>query len=162
LLDTLKDNEISKVFLHARLATQFYGGEVNLKEFRQIESNCTIVYNGDIKSFKDYNNIVSSIPEQNEFMIGRGAISNPEIFSIIKGNKYSDEEFSQIFQVMLLELVENYQRKIGEFALNQMKALWKYFQYRIIDEDFNNKIFQTKKLEDLITLLQNLNEVRIK
>ena len=162
LLDTLKDNEISKVFLHARLATQFYGGEVNLKEFRQIESNFTIVYNGDIKSFKDYNNIVSSIPEQNEFMIGRGAISNPEIFSIIKGNKYSDEEFSQIFQVMLLELVENYQRKIGEFALNQMKALWKYFQYRIIDEDFNNKIFQTKKLEDLITLLQNLNEVRIK
>ena len=95
-------------------------------------------------------------------MIGRGAISNPAIFNIIKGKQYSDDEYSEIFRAMLLDIVENYREKIGEFALSQMKALWKYFQYRIKDKDFNNKIFQTTNLEEMIKLLQNKNKYRMK
>jgi tRNA-dihydrouridine synthase len=162
LLDTLKYNEISKVFLHARLAEQFYKGDVNLKEFSLINSNFPIVYNGDINSLEAFQKVVSFLPQQDEFMIGRGAISNPAIFNIIKGKQYSDDEYSEIFRAMLLDIVENYREKIGEFALSQMKALWKYFQYRIKDKDFNNKIFQTTNLEEMIKLLQNKNKYRMK
>ena len=161
LLDYLESEDIMRVFLHARLATQMYGGDVNLDAFKSIRARFPLIYNGDIRDKNDFMRIDKFLENQTEFMIGRGAIYNPAIFAQLRGKEYSETETSKIFREMIYELLANYREKNGDFALSQMKALWKYFCFGISDEQYIHQFFRVNEITEMEKMLHDLPDWKV-
>ena len=94
LLPFLNNIKLRHITLHPRVAKQQYGGEVNLDQFNLFlqESVNPVVYNGDIKSIEDYNEITGKFPAAEGVMIARGALGRPSLFNEITEGKEWDRE----------------------------------------------------------------------
>lgn len=160
LLEILEGLNIEKVFVHARLATQKYSGKVHWQKFNELQkiSEFTLVYNGDLKSIVDYKELINNVGEQPDLMIGRGAIYNPFIFQLIKGAKFTRNEESEIFYKFVIDLFSQYEDKLGDYVVWQVKALWKYFQFGIDDKEYNHKFFRIESLAEMSKMIADMPE----
>lgn len=81
------------ITIHGRTRSQMYSGSVDLETIANVKANVKIpvVGNGDVVDLESYNKMLSTGVDA--VMIGRGALGNPNIFSLIKGktpiNKYN-------------------------------------------------------------------------
>ena len=156
LLNNLIDEDIKRVFLHARLATQLYLGTANIDKFKTVESSFPLIYNGDIDSVESFKRIDSALSNQDVFMIGRGALKNPFIFNEIKGKTTSFTNMRSTFRSFVQDLFEQYSLIDEHWALGKMKGLWRYFQENIIDDNFYKQIFKITEPNEMDILLMNV------
>lgn len=81
---------ISELVIHPRLQNDYYNGnprlDVFLKACERYEG--AIGYNGDIRTLKDYERMVSLCPKISSVMIGRGLLTDPWLISKIRGNDF--------------------------------------------------------------------------
>ena len=70
-------------------------------EYAYKNSKNKLCYNGDVNSVDDYKEIIKKFPNIDSVMIGRGAITNPNIFSEIRGGERITKEkvyrFNEIY-----------------------------------------------------------------
>ena len=129
ILAVLNAFPLSRVIIHPRIATQLYGGEVDLDGFkRALEmSRHRIVYNGDIISLDSFNTVQRCFPEINEWMIGRGAIANPLLPAQIKGKTRPVDGFKAI-KDFHADLYTSYRETLDgqRHVLDKMKEVWSY------------------------------------
>jgi len=94
VIDLLNQYPLSGVTIHGRTGKQQYEGHVDLDSFEVLYSACKheMTYNGDIYTVEDFKRIQARFPLINKFMLGRGALKNPFLPSIIKGINISDSE----------------------------------------------------------------------
>lgn len=87
MLSLLNETRLSHVTVHPRIATQMYGGEVDMAMFEEVldASAHPIIYNGDIATVEDIDNLAARYPNLKGVMIGRGLLSRPSLGAEYKG-----------------------------------------------------------------------------
>lgn len=121
---------LDHVVIHPRTGEQGYSGEVDLEGFKKASQQLKTVvcYSGDIKTFQDFQSLRLKIPEVSHFLIGRGALRNPNIFKSIQTSSEASLS-SQDFSEFIGELGDQYLRK--DFSLKdvlmRLKTICYYF-----------------------------------
>ena len=86
IIPILNDYPLKSVTVHPRIGKQMYSGTPDLDRFEEIlpQIKHPVIYNGDVNSVYDYKKIRSRFPMVKDVMIGRGALYNPLLPTLIK------------------------------------------------------------------------------
>lgn len=78
---------VSCITVHPRTKEQGYSGKINVFDIKKVKDAVSIpvIGNGDVVDEESFRNMLTS--NCDGIMIGRGAVGNPEIFSILQGKK---------------------------------------------------------------------------
>jgi tRNA-dihydrouridine synthase B len=155
LLKVLDNYPLKEIILHPRIGTQFYKGNADIEAFASVlkETRHKMVYNGDITSKDFFLNVRERFPTISRFMIGRGALENPFLPSIIKNqNDISEKKGIEILYNFIDDLFDGYKEiKNDEKLVGKMKGFWTYFKNAFQE---NNKAYKK------ILLSQTENEYK--
>ncbi|MGQ7870139.1 tRNA dihydrouridine synthase [Sunxiuqinia sp. sy24] len=129
--ELLQKYPFEKLIYHPRTAKQLYKGTANRELFAQLaaQSDKPLVYNGDISSKDDLDEIRQLVPNQKEWMIGRGVLSDPLLIDRLKGKTISEQEALQLKMQFHKQLLEAYRATYQDdgHVLIKMKQFWSYF-----------------------------------
>lgn len=160
LLKVYNNYSFSRIIIHPRVQKQMYKGSPDLEVFRYGLENSKnkIVYNGDITSVKDFEEITENFPHLEEVMIGRGLLANPELAE----NMVSGQS-APINRRRLLEfhndLISGYRLEMNcqRDVLFRMKELWSYLSRSFPEEpDLLKKINRMNDLDDYLLAVRHL------
>ncbi len=132
LLPVINELPLRQVTMHPRLGKQQYKGEVNLNGFTAFMDACKhpVVYNGDINSLQDFQQIRDRFPALAGIMIGRGLLANPALaLECGQGKVLSPDEIAKKLQSMHQSVYTAYAGQLegGDAQLlNKMKTFWEY------------------------------------
>lgn len=130
LMDRINGYPLAALAVHARTASQMYGGAVDLGRFGEIlaAAKMPVYCNGDIATTQDLERLEARFPGAAGFMIGRGAIRDPSIAARAKGASFHDLRAAKVgFMRDYSEL--NRARLSGPASfLGRMKEFWGYFK----------------------------------
>ncbi len=120
---------LSRLIVHARCRDAFYQGEADWKGFLDAAGNCRfpLVYNGNIFSAADLQNLYAEQPGLVSCMIGRGAVTNPAIFRELRGGAPLQMEELKQFHDRLIETWLSAGLD-PHYTAERMKTLWVYWQ----------------------------------
>ncbi len=131
LIELLQAYPIRQSIFHPRTANQLYKGEANRALFTQLSQSLSqpLVYNGDLNTLADRDEICQQVPQQNEWMLGRGLLSDPFLVSRLKGEIPTATEQQELRLEFHRQVLEEYQRQFADEGqvLQKMKAFWSYF-----------------------------------
>jgi len=133
--------------VHPRIGLQMYEGQLDLEAFSAcVElSKHKIVFSGDIIDFDFHNELKNQFPSINDWMLGRGLLSNlflPD--EILQKKNYTKEKKLEVFSEFVNALFEELKKTktADKHVLNKMKEYWVYFKRMFVDGD---EIFNTLK-----------------
>ena len=161
VIPVLNDFPLEFLNIHPRIGIQMYEGGLDIEAF----SNCVeitkhkIIFSGDIIDYDFYNNMKNRFPSINDWMLGRGLLSNLFLPNeILKKENFSKEEklmiFSNFINGLFKELTKT--KTADKHVLNKMKEYWVYFKRMFVDGD---EIFNTVKLiQDIEKFHKTTNE----
>ncbi len=121
---------LHELILHPRTGKQGYRGVADPQAYVKClkHSRHALIYNGDIYNTTRFKQLKSLLPDQDTWMIGRGALMNPFLAIEIKGITFSDREKRSRLDAFHFELwhqaCEN--QKHESRILGTMKAIWHY------------------------------------
>ena len=167
ILEIYKKYPISELIIHPRLRNEFYSGEVHkesfIKAFRVISKETRLCYNGDITgpdSFEDISlNLESYFQDRAQesiYMIGRGALMNPQLPTMIKSGPDSAPDM-ETFKAFIREIMEAYITEMSneKQVVMKMKELWTYFAMGLgLDRKQLKEIHKTNRLSDYKSAVQ--------
>jgi tRNA-dihydrouridine synthase B len=121
---------IKELIIHPRVARQMYAGAVDLDEFaRCLDAfEAPIVYNGDIRTFGDFERLRARFPAVRGWMIGRGLVADPFLAEAIKSGGAVRPDATGAMRRFVGELYADAQGSVSVrgHALARMKELWVY------------------------------------
>lgn len=81
LLPLLNDTPLAHITLHPRLGKQQYKGAIDFDSFEQFYNECKhpLVYNGDLTTVSQINELELKYPKLAGIMIGRGLLARPSL-----------------------------------------------------------------------------------
>ncbi len=149
---------ISMLIVHPRTRQELYKGVPDMDSFSYAYSEFKgkLCYNGDIKTFSDYDMLLEKYENLDSVMIGRGAIANPAIFREIKGGK---KLTTQELLGFTDRLIEKYIPLLGSdiYTLHKLKEIWLYAITNFPQEKKiaklirkSNKLYDFRKALDLL------------
>lgn len=127
LVPVLNDYPLASVTIHPRLGRQQYTGVPDMETFGEVLPliKHPVIYNGDIKTMADIQQIKEKYPKVADIMVGRGILYNPTL-AIESGNcevlKSGKEHLTKHFIGRLIE-------EIRQTALTEESALRKTKEY---------------------------------
>lgn len=161
VIDVLNQYPLGGVIIHARTGMQMYTGNVDLNSFGDLSSACKheVTYNGDIFTYADFLRISLRFPSIKNFMLGRGALRDPFLPSIIKGQMLpSANKISMLSHFH--DEVFNYYKNIlsGEKHLcDRMKEFWVYMS---VHTDKDGRLMKKiKKCHTSADYLDTINRI---
>lgn len=131
LIPIINDTPLWQVVIHPRIGRQQYKGIADIDAFTQLYKEIIhpVVYNGDIQSIEDIENIAIHFPKLKSVMIGRGLLADPSL-----GMEYREGVALSIEQK--LNLFKNLHEKLFDYYCNilqgetqllmKMKTVWDY------------------------------------
>ncbi|MBU0926397.1 MAG: tRNA-dihydrouridine synthase family protein [Spirochaetes bacterium] len=129
VIQALNDFPISRIIVHPRVGVQMYGGETDLDGFEEAAraSRHPVSYNGDINRVADFDALRLRFPSVGEWMLGRGAISDPFLPSGIKGLGPPSDPIASI-GAFHDDVYFGYREILSgqRHVLDKMKELWGY------------------------------------
>lgn len=132
LLPILNRYPLKHLTIHPRTGKQMYSGRPDWTRFSRCLglSRHSVIYNGDIVSASDLDQLRSRFPEVGTWMIGRGIVQDPCLPGLIKGSALDDVQRFRRFRMFHDELLARYTDRLcgPSHLLNRMKCLWAYFQ----------------------------------
>lgn len=130
LMKLFNEYDLETIIIHARTGSQQYEGNVDLDGFDQLQSisRHPIVYNGDIFTLKDFQNFQERFPHIDDIMLGRGALANPLLPSLIKNISCDMNHVKEKIERLHQAVLEDYKRNMtNEIHLcHKMKEFWNY------------------------------------
>jgi tRNA-dihydrouridine synthase B len=132
LLKVFDKYPLREIILHPRTGVQFYKGNADVEAFASVlkETSHKMVYNGDIISKEFFIKVQNKFPSIKRFMIGRGALENPFLPSILKNcNEVSEKKSLEILYNFIDDLFNGYKEiKQDKKLIGKMKGFWIYFK----------------------------------
>lgn len=127
VIDDINNTPLRHVTVHARYGKQQYKGECDKEAFSQFVHACRhkVIYNGDLISTTDVENICNQFPEIAGVMIGRGLLADPTLFCQLKGLQVSDTNTFRHFHSELVSAHINHMSGDKQ-VLGKMKPYWEY------------------------------------
>jgi tRNA-dihydrouridine synthase len=127
---------LTKVIIHPRIGTQMYEGVVDLEGFAAAVAllDRPVVYNGDIRDPDAFSALRSRFPFVREWMIGRGALSDPFLPARLKGLSLPERPLSAI-AAFHADLYGAYRELLcgPTHVLDKMKEVWSYLSASVPD-----------------------------
>ena len=119
----------SRIIVHPRVREDYYDGKPNPDAFRCFYEICNgtdLVYNGDLNSVSDVEEIKSLFPKISGVMLGRGVLMDPALPLRVAGSD-TDTDGNRLHN-FLSELWDEYASYLsGERdVLFKMKDLWNF------------------------------------
>jgi tRNA-dihydrouridine synthase len=132
LVSVLNSYTLAEVVVHPRIGRQLYKGELDLDTFDKVVAklNAPVCYSGDILTLADFRQRQQRYPSINRWMIGRGALQNPLIFSEIRtGLEMDDEARLKVIEAIHNELFQYYVGALSgdSHLLKKIGPFWDYF-----------------------------------
>lgn len=165
LIDQIPTEKIKKIIVHPRIAKQLYKGQADIKLFKKccdLYPNANFIYNGDIRSYKDFISKKTILEEQREWMIGRGLIEDPflawQIKSLSLGKPLNFETKLQEFSIFLVESIKKDSKDSGH-AINRCKH-----QFKLLfngNERYRKIAKKIKKSVDIYEIEELINELKL-
>lgn len=129
LMPVLNSYPLKRVIIHPRVGTQMYRGETDLGSFAAAAELCShvLVYNGDITSRAAFEKLQARFPGIDEWMIGRGAVSNPFLPEEIGTGAISGDRDARL-RSWHDDLYQSYRGVLcgPAHVLDKMKEVWSY------------------------------------
>lgn len=135
ILERLNGYPIDFIVIHPRLGIDQYEGKPDLEALeRCLETSVhKVVYSGDIQTADDYLLLKQRFPQIDDWMLGRGLLSNPFLAEIVLAAEKlmpvpSRESLRRRFTDFYKDLITSMLNAYGERrVLANMKELWHYF-----------------------------------
>jgi tRNA-dihydrouridine synthase B len=145
LLPIFNRYPLTELIIHPRTGRQMYDGVTDKESFEKCVPLTAhrIVYNGDINSLHDYNELSARFTSVTRWMIGRGALRNPFLpGEIKKGKELSPQEKTEIIRCFHNDLYNQYAKTLSSPAhiLDKMKGHWFYLADTFPEQ---KKLFKT-------------------
>lgn len=162
LIDIFNKLKISNITIHPRTGIQMYEGDADFDYFKSFykQFNKKIIYNGDITTKEKYEVLQNILPDIDEWMLGRGLLSNIYLAEDIKKiNKENDILNFARFKEFHNELLAlNEERLFGQKQiLGKMKELWAYMIYMFPEQKkIYKKLLKTQTLHNYKLLFSDL------
>lgn len=133
ILPILNDTPLEHITLHPRIATQQYKGDVDMEAFELFASQCKhpLIYNGDVTSIADIQQISMRFPQLKGIMIGRGLLARPTLaWEYQQGIILTEQELNLRIKQLHELLFADLQRIIpGETQLLQkVRTFWDFME----------------------------------
>ena len=152
---------IKLLTIHPRCRADFYKGDVNTDAFSFAYENSKnpLCYNGNIFTKEDYDKVVSSFPDIDSIMLGRGAVANPALFREIHGGKSitTDEmvEFTELLRERYNAILST-----DKFTMHKLKEIWLFMMWNFPKEEKIYKIVRrTESLSELMRAIHSLPQI---
>ncbi|MBO5079745.1 MAG: tRNA-dihydrouridine synthase family protein [Bacteroidaceae bacterium] len=158
VLDILNEIPLEQITLHPRIGTQQYKSTVNMEAFDEFYALCKhpIIYNGDVTSIKDIQNLEEKYPKLAGVMIGRGLLTRPSLASeYVTGVELSWEKRRPVLLDFHDRLKAHYETTANSEAQvhSRLRLFWEY-----MEEELGKKVY--KKIMKAGNLKNYLNAVR--
>lgn len=136
LIPLLNDMPLHHLTLHPRIAKQMYSGELLMPEFEKffVESHNPLVFNGEIRTIADINQIKQNYPALSGIMIGRGLLARPSLgIEYATGEEWPKEKRLEMLREFHSLLFTEYKASLcGDTQLLQkIKPFWDYLESEI-------------------------------
>lgn len=149
LLSIYNKYPLEELIVHPRLQVDFYKGKPDWQayELAEAESKNSLCYNGNIFKVQDYEELLAAFPKTEAVMVGRGAIANPQLISVMQGETAKTDK-AQI-KAFHDEVCAGYAQSFSgdRNVLFKMKELWFYMGQ--IFEDSEAHLKKIKKCQSL-------------
>jgi tRNA-dihydrouridine synthase B len=161
LIPVLNDFPLENITVHPRTAAQMYEGGIH----HDVLTNCLplfkheIIYNGDIITFADFEEIKQKYPTIKKWMIGRGVFYNPLLPAIVKGEQLlSKEKDNELLLSFLLDLYKELQLyKTHDQVVRRIKDLWTLISKRFVNsENIFVQISHSYSIDEIINLTRKI------
>lgn len=127
LMDIFNRYPLEEIIIHPRCQIDMYRGnpDMDVWKYGKEHSKNPVCYNGDIRSRKDYETLVTENEDLYGVMLGRGLITHPDLTLVIKGENISKERFCTFHN----EILQGYRNIMSgdRNTLFKMKELWFYW-----------------------------------
>ena len=139
-----------QLIIHPRVREDFYNGSPNLYAFEKALDTATapVIYNGNIFSSNDFNQINGRFGEKNlaGVMLGRGLIADPSLARQIKGGKPMDvDELKSFMTELEAEYLKHFSSEHD--ALVKIKEIWTYLAWHFEGADsYMKKLLKAKTM----------------
>jgi tRNA-dihydrouridine synthase len=147
LLPVLERYPLKEVIIHPRTGRQAYKGGVDLDAFEAClsETRLPVVYNGDICTLEDFEQISGRFTNVSQWMVGRGFLADPFLPQIIKNGQDGIEGRRRKLQQFHQDLFQAYAARLKgpSHLLKKMKGLWRYLALSF--EPFDKTLKKMKK-----------------
>ncbi len=161
VMEILNRYPLGGVIIHARTGIQMYTGSVDPDSFEALASACRhqITYNGDIFTYDDYIRVSKRFPYIKNFMLGRGALSDPFLPALIKGKTVPPAHKMNMIREFHDEIYMYYQNILSgdKHLCDKMKEFWSYIS---VHTDRDGKLMKKiKKCHTSANYLQAVNQI---
>lgn len=149
LLPLLNDFPLTKIIIHTRTGRQRYQGQTDPDAFRCCRelSRHILVYNGDINDTATFSALATQFPDIDQWMIGRGALSDPFIGERIRGQSINKDEQYKRLAAFHADLYTQNELKLSGpgHLLSRLKQVWFYLKTSFPDEkQLTKKLLRSK------------------
>jgi tRNA-dihydrouridine synthase len=163
LLPILERYPLSAVIIHPRTGRQMYGGQPDLDTFAAClaMTRHRVVYNGDINDPAGFARLRARFPQIGCWMIGRGALSDPFLPSLIASGANDVADRIGKFKAFYEELFARYQERLSGpgHLLGRMKGFWKYFAPGFVNgRDVEKRIHRSFRLPHYLETVERFFE----
>ena len=127
LLAVYRRYPLSELIVHARDREGMYKSVPDRAAFAAALENAPwpVCYNGDIFTAEDYASLRRDFPALERVMLGRGAVTNPALFRVLRGGEgLGREELRAFHDALLDEALRDGLPPV--YALARMKEIWYY------------------------------------
>ena len=161
LLPLLNSLPLSHITMHPRLGKQQYKGEVDLEAFQRFYAECEkpLIYNGDVLTVDDIENISNRFPRLSGLMIGRGLLANPALaIEYQQGAPLSPKEKIEKIRLLHADVFSQYGNLLEGGDLQLLTKMRTFWEYLLPDGDRKAKkvIHKTSKLSNYQAAVSNL------
>lgn len=142
----LNEVALQWVTIHPRLGRQQYKGTPDMESFAQMATACChpVVYNGDIRSTKQIDELCKAYPTLHGIMMGRGLLGRPTLaWEWQQRQTLSNSEVVQRSIEIHRQLYEQACRSMqgDQQILGRMRAFWEY-QQPLIDKKVYKRLMK--------------------
>jgi len=158
LLPILNSTPLAQITLHPRLGKQQYKGAIDFNSFERFYNECKhpLVFNGDITTVAQIDELERKYPKLAGVMIGRGLLARPSLAAEYKGASPQEllGKILQMHQAIFDNACKTYQG--DSQILSHVQTFWDYLEPNIPKKIFK-KIKKAGKLgeyKEAIALLK--------
>ena len=138
ILPILNAAPLEHITLHPRIGTQQYKGTIDMEAFRAFKDQChhSLIYNGDLLTVEDIQNITEQFPDLKGIMIGRGLLARPSLaadYKALENPEFKATDNATLIshiKLMHADMLAHYEKTIpGEAQrLNKVRTFWDYME----------------------------------
>ena len=131
VLEVYNKYPISELIIHARDREGMYKSSPDLDGFAAVfpHSRADVCYNGNVVGKDSFEKVMSTVPRLERMMLGRGAVTDPALFRLLRGGEALKEAELRDFLDRLRSAF--LAAGLGEhFTLSRLKEVWYYGIYK--------------------------------